>query len=243
MRNIAKPRRHSQIALALALSGFLVAAGTRAHAAGGAFAVDDAEVGSPGACKVESWASIADNSDRIGIVAPACVVNLFRPVELGVQIAKSRSDHAWATDGAVKGKMNIIPVETGRLGIGVVGGVGFDLLAADTSNVFLLVPLTYPLTDQFRINLNAGWLWQREDDLNFFLWGAGFEWNIVKPVTLIAEIFGQSGHGDNDPRFQAGLRFTPREWFDIDVIYGRNITGEDANWITLGLNVRFDVLK
>ena len=38
---------------------------------------------------------------------------------------------------------------------------------------------------------------------------------------------------------QAGLRYTPMENIDIDLIYGRNITGEDANWVTLGLNVRF----
>jgi hypothetical protein len=30
---------------------------------------------------------------------------------------------------------------------------------------------------------------------------------------------------------------------DIDVIYGRNIVGENADWITLGLNVRFDAKK
>ena len=26
---------------------------------------------------------------------------------------------------------------------------------------------------------------------------------------------------------------------DLDLIYGRNIAGENANWITVGLNVRF----
>jgi hypothetical protein len=29
------------------------------------------------------------------------------------------------------------------------------------------------------------------------------------------------------------------EAFDIDLIYGRNIAGENANWLTLGLNLRF----
>jgi len=43
------------------------------------------------------------------------------------------------------------------------------------------------------------------------------------------------------PRVQVGLRFTPVEAFDIDVIYGRNITGENANWITLGTTIRFPV--
>ena len=42
-----------------------------------------------------------------------------------------------------------------------------------------------------------------------------------------------------DPRFQAGIRITPIETVDLDLIYGRNITGENANWVTVGLNVRF----
>ena len=40
-------------------------------------------------------------------------------------------------------------------------------------------------------------------------------------------------------RAQLGLRYTPIESLDIDLIYGRNISGENANWITVGLNVRF----
>ena len=32
---------------------------------------------------------------------------------------------------------------------------------------------------------------------------------------------------------------TPIDTIDFDVIYGRNIGGENANWITLGMNVRF----
>ncbi len=34
------------------------------------------------------------------------------------------------------------------------------------------------------------------------------------------------------PRWQAGLRFRPVDAFSVDVIYGRNITGENANWLT-----------
>jgi len=46
-----------------------------------------------------------------------------------------------------------------------------------------------------------------------------------------------------DPRFQLGLRWRPVERFNIDLIYGRNIQGENANWITLATTVRFDVGK
>ena len=72
----------------------------------------------------------------------------------------------------------------------------------------------------------------------------GFEWNFVQPLTLIGEVFGLAGprqeaRSVTEPRAQIGLRWTPAEAFDIDLIYGRNITGENANWLTLGLNLRF----
>ena len=41
------------------------------------------------------------------------------------------------------------------------------------------------------------------------------------------------------PRFQTGVRYRPNEIFSVDLIYGHNITGENANWITLGTTIRF----
>jgi hypothetical protein len=234
-------KRRRAVWLGGAALALVMTVSDRALAAGGAYAVEDAEVEAPGSCKVEAWGSFADNTDRIAVVSPACVVNLVKPIEIGVEIARARADRTWGTSGDFKGKINILPVETGKLGIAVVGGLGFDLLAGEHASASVLVPFTYPITEQFRLNVNVGWLWERDERQSFLTWGAGFEWNVMKPVMLIAEIFGQAGHGANDPRFQAGIRITPREWFDIDVIYGRNITGEDANWITLGLNLRFDV--
>ena len=49
-----------------------------------------------------------------------------------------------------------------------------------------------------------------------------------------------SPHSIVEPRTQIGVRFAPNEKFDIDLIWGRNITGENAHWVTLGLNVHFD---
>jgi coproporphyrinogen III oxidase-like Fe-S oxidoreductase len=61
--------------------------------------------------------------------------------------------------------------------------------------------------------------------------------------TLTAEVFGQAGaveiHSVVQPRFQAGLRFRPIDRFNIDLIYGRNIQGENANWVTLATVIRF----
>jgi hypothetical protein len=35
------------------------------------------------------------------------------------------------------------------------------------------------------------------------------------------------------------LRWRPIDRFSMDVILGRNITGENANWITLATSIRF----
>ena len=43
------------------------------------------------------------------------------------------------------------------------------------------------------------------------------------------------------PRFQTGVRYRPNEIFSVDLIYGHNITGESANWITIGTTIRFPV--
>jgi hypothetical protein len=230
--------------LALAVSILAMALPTRVEAAG-AFVVDDSEIAKPGECKVESWASFASNTDFLGVTSPACVANLGRPVELGFSLARFRSDGEWGSELVLKGKTNILPAEIGKIGLGLSGGVAFDLLTGEHSATFINVPATFQIVEQFKINVNAGWLYIRSEDLNWFTYGAGFEWNFVKPLTLIGEVFGLAGHSvepltRTDPRAQLGLRFTPVESVDIDVIYGRNIFGENANWITLGLNVRFD---
>ena len=44
--------------------------------------------------------------------------------------------------------------------------------------------------------------------------------------------------GTTNPRFQSGIRYSPTKNVDWYVIYGRNLTGEQANWITLALTFR-----
>ena len=59
---------------------------------GGAYYVDDAEIGKTGSCEFESWSSFAANGDRIAVFSPACVVKLGPPVELGTNLLNVRSD-------------------------------------------------------------------------------------------------------------------------------------------------------
>ncbi|MEX2127826.1 MAG: hypothetical protein WD871_06230 [Xanthobacteraceae bacterium] len=227
---------HFGLVCALVLSGLMTASG-QSRAAGGAFAVDDAGVDDPGSCKVEAWASFARNDDFIGAVAPACVVSLGRPVDLGVQVDRSRSGGEWGTGLSLKAKSAIVPLtDDGPFGVAIVGGVGFDLTARETAEWFVTVPVTIRIAEPFLINLNIGGLWDRIEQRSFVTWGGGFELSFAERFTLIGEVFGQ---GSEHPGAQLGLRYTPHEKIDFDLIYGRNLTGERANWVTFGVNLRF----
>jgi hypothetical protein len=217
-------------------------------AASGAFAVDDAEIDRAGACKVESWLSAAAKGDRVGTVSPSCTVDLGRVVEINPQFQRARSGGVWDTALAFQGKTNLLPVGIGSLGLALKGAPTFDFTGGQIAGGYLTVPATYQFSERFKININCGWLYERDPDWHWFTWGAGFEWKLAEtlPLMLIGEAFGQAGHRASTapklhhPRAQLGLRYTPIETLDFDVIYGRNINGENAHWITVGLNVRFN---
>ena len=77
-----------------------------AHAAGGAFVVDDSDIADTGNCKVESWVSFADNHDFVASSTPACVFNVFQPVEIGTQFQRFRAGGIWDTSLTLKAILN-----------------------------------------------------------------------------------------------------------------------------------------
>jgi hypothetical protein len=215
-----------------------------AYAAGTAYGVDTAEVSEVGNCKVESWVSFGSNTDFLGVTNPSCVFDLTRPVELSAQIQRARADGEWGTTVAPKFKTNIIPSAIGQFGVAIAGGATYDVTANDVTGAFAYVPATLRLSNVVRINLNAGWQWDRTADRHFFNYGAGVDWRTPDNVwTLTAEIFGLLGTAETapetQPRLQLGLRWRPIDRFSMDVILGRNITGENANWITVATSIRF----
>jgi hypothetical protein len=214
------------------------------QAAGSAYAVDTSEVSDGGSCKVESWLSVASNSDAFAAVNPSCAFALLRPVELSAQFARSRADDEWATAVTPKAKMNLLPSGIGTFGLAVSSTASFDLMTRQNTSVAFTVPATMRLSENMRINLNAGWLLDRAADRHYLTYGVGFDWRTPDNVfTLTTEVFGQAGASETpsvvQPRFQAGLRYRPIDRFSVDLIYGRNITGEDAHWITLATVIRF----
>jgi hypothetical protein len=217
--------------------------GDDARAANGAFAVDAADISEVGSCKLESWISTATNTDFSLVANPSCVVDIGKPVELSVLSSRFRSDGEWGNSFQPKAKTNLVPTGIGKVGFSIYAGGSFDALTGDNLTVFAVVPATYRLSETMRINLNGGWLWDRTVDRHFLLYGIGWDWKFTDVLQLTLEAFGQAGQADRPsvtrPRFQAGVRYRPNEIFSVDLIYGRNIMGENANWITLGTTIRF----
>jgi hypothetical protein len=221
---------------------------TVAHAAGAAYQVDTSEVSEAGSCKVESWVSLADNRDRFAAVTPTCAFEGLRPYELSAQFSRSRSDGEWSTGLAPKLKVNLAPSGIGVFGWAVEATTFFDLTGTQNTGIAVGIPATVRLSDNARINLNAGWFWDRTTDRQYATYGAGLDLRTSDNVwTFTAEVFGQLGAADEasmvQPRFQTGLRYRPVDEFNIDVIYGRNIYGENANWITVATTVRFQAAE
>ena len=228
----------------------------RADAAGGAFVVDDAVIDDPGKCTGQFWTSAASNHDFIAVAYPTCVVNLGTPVELGALMQRARSADVWSSSGTFTAKTNFIKADKNPFGVGLAAGVTWDLISGANTGGYVYVPVTVPVNDKVKINVNGGWQYDNVAKISYATWGAGVEWILDKDkkLTLLGEVFGQAGAlpavnpGDPpspnsiiEPRTQIGVRFAPNEKFDIDLIWGHNITGENAQWVTLGLNVRFDL--
>lgn len=237
--------RGLRTALVLTAAALAWLAADEARAANGAYAVDAADISEAGSCKVESWLSSATNADFSAVANPSCVVDVFRPVELSALTNRSRSDGDWNTTVAPKAKANLVPTGIGKFGFSFYAGGAFDALTGENLAAFAVVPATYRLSETMRINLNGGWLWDRTSDRHYLTYGVGFDWKFTDVLQWTIEAFGQAGAADIPsvvrPRFQTGVRYRPNEIFSVDVIYGRNITGENANWLTLGTTIRFPV--
>lgn len=242
-RRSAKHRLCSAGMAALTTVASLAVATSVAHAAGTAYGVDTAEVSDPGNCKIEGWLSQASNGDRIATANPACVVNLGTPTEVSIQAQRARDAGDWGTSYSPKIKAKLVPTAIGSWGFSAAAGVNYDATANEVSGAFAYVPATLRLSEIVRINANLGWQLDATADRHFASYGLGFDWKLTETVILTGETFGLLGTAETAnetrPRFQAGLRYRPEDRYSIDLIYGHNINGEGANWLTLATTVRF----
>jgi len=190
-------------------AGAAIFGGLSAHeavAANGAYAVDAADISDVGSCKVESWMSMATNTDFSAVANPSCAVNIFRPVELSLQTVRSRSDGDWSTTIAPKAKWNFVPTGIGKFGVSFYAAGSFDATTGENLTVFAVVPATYRLSENMRINLNGGWLWDRIADRHYLLYGAGFDWKFTETLQWTIERSGRPVRRMFQPRSGHGFR-------------------------------------
>ena len=73
-------------------------------------------------------------------------------------------------------------------------GMTYDFTTDDVSTVLVNIPATFQALENLKFNLNAGWLYDRPNELHWATWGASFDWSVNDRITLIGEVFGQLGH-------------------------------------------------
>lgn len=217
-----------------------------ARAAGTAYNVDTSEVGD--GCKVEAWTSIAKNHDAIASFAPSCSLQLHRPTEFAFQFDRAKASGEWASAITPKIKIKLKDSDVGVFGLAITSNATFDTATGENSQVTVLVPATVRFSNVARLNLNAGITHDRFLDRNFFAYGAGIDFRTPQNNWIVTfEVFGLAGNGDNidpnivRPRGQVGVRWRPIEVWSMDILYGRNLYGENSQWITFATAYRFSL--
>ena len=228
----AKFHRLFPSAIALALASFV---SMPAFAAGGEHVVDDASVETPGTCHLESWVTIHDSNSGLLNLSPACTRLEWPRLEIGGAYQHSWNGNAINTLGPAL-KLNLRPEETG-LGIGLITSGAVNLASGKVESANLIVPVTIPINDLVRVNLNGGWTYARASvRQRAAFYGAQVEVQVARDFSLMGEVFGRD-HGPAGG--QAGLRWTPRNGpIDVDFVIGRRVDGTSPRSVSLGLTLR-----
>jgi len=238
--------KHSRWTNVLGLAcGFWLAPGLeKARAAGGSYMVDDFDVNDAGICTLEASYGAARNGDIIAASTPGCGFKLGKlPMEIDGEFQRTRASDVWTANAGTTVKAVLLPM-TNHVGIGLSTTALWDTTTGASASTNINLPVTLELTNQLRLHVNGGWLYDRGFGQSFATWGISPEYTLNRYVQLTVELFQQSGktvdpRTVNTPRLQTGVRLSPTDKLDIDVIYGRNINGENAHWVTVGFTVEF----
>jgi hypothetical protein len=196
--------------------------------------------GSSGPAKSSRGAHLLPTGTASPVFSPACVLNLGVPVELGTNIVNLRSDAQGDTITALTAKTVPSPIGPSGFGLAIAGAIIYDPGHQTGNGMIVNVPMSFDFSKRLRVNLNFGAQYNDGDPRGLFATGgAGVSWNFVDQWSVISEVFAIMGPGQSNPRIQSGIRYSPTaKNIDWDFIYGRNLTGEGTNWITLALTVR-----
>ena len=131
----------------------------------------------PGQCQVDLWVTRFDPGAGYANATPTCTLTSLPRLEWGAQF-----QHFWFSDREATDqilgpnlKVNFVPEDKG-VGVGLYFNSGVNLRTGDLEVATLLVPVTIPVSDHVRLNLNAGWQYLRLASIpDAFFWGAQVE--------------------------------------------------------------------
>ena len=223
------------------------APGPVAWAAGGAHIVDDSEVVDPGICQLETWVTGFDvvegggGGDGYANATNTCTLSSLPRLEFGLQF-----QHYWF--GSTAGsdqllgpalKVNLFPQDATGVGLGIAFNGGVNLATGAFELGTLVMPVSIPLNEKARINLNAGWQFLRfAQSQNGFFYGAQIETKIGwEEVSLMLEVFGRA------PGYtgaQMGVRWRPNDGpLELDLLAGSFFDTVNAKFFTVGITFRY----
>ncbi|OPB03669.1 hypothetical protein [Pseudomonas synxantha] len=214
---------------------------SKANAAGGAYVVDDGAINAPGECNIDAWHTTNRHagSTHNETLSPACTFSGMPWVQWGAALSRATDAGKGETQVSPQVKAQLLSREDLGLELAVAAGAH---IALDRQHAFdgadFNLPLTWQAMDALRLNLNAGWNHAYNDGAqqHRLTWGMGFEYQLAQVLTLIGERYGQEG---GEQAWQAGPRFHVGKFVDVDLVVGRSLTGDRAQWLTTGATFRF----
>lgn len=217
-------------------SALVVGPSMLAYAGGGAHIVDDADIEEPGRCHVETWGTANGGRSGLGHLGVACTPGKIPALELGIatEYERAATDHGFVATPSFK--WSLLSSETG-VGVALSGNVQWNGRRNRFDAGDLIVPVSIPISEQIRVNLNAGWSHDDEDERRDAMFrGAQVEYAFHRQASVMAEIFRRQGARTG---FQSGVRLTPGQGdMDIDVLYGHYTDGASTHAYTVGLTWR-----
>ncbi|HEX7781395.1 MAG TPA: hypothetical protein VF509_01165 [Sphingobium sp.] len=186
--------------------------------------MDDAAIEAPGTCHLENWISAGTDGAALLNLGPACTTPALPNIELGGFLTHQWHDNAAETDGGLGLKLRLRNEERGW-GLALSTAAGFSAKRSRMESASVIVPLTFPVSNALRINVNAGWQWTRIERHSLFTGGQA-EIALGPRLGLMIEGFTRS---KGKAGGQGGVRWTiDHKRIDVDLLMGHMPTAQRA---------------
>ena len=206
--------------------------------AGHPLVTDDARIVDGKACQIESWMERSSERSTYWVL-PAC--NFTGNLELTVGGAWTREDHGTRNSEVVlQGKSIFKSMDTNGWGLGIAAGTLWH--PRDNSNhrdygLYAYLPASISFEDdRIIIHGNLGWNRDSAEQASHLQWGLATEMEIIKPLSLFAEVFGkEQGH----PSFQFGFWYwIVPDRVQVNTAYGNCFgTPGGGYWFSVGFSL------